>query len=39
MRATVFCILCLIIGIIISTNTDHQMQQDLQKIDHHTYTM
>jgi hypothetical protein len=39
MKATVFCILCLVIGAVVSINADHQMQQDLHRIDHHTYTM
>lgn len=39
MKASVFCILCLAIGALVSLNADYQMQQDLQRIDPHTYTM
>lgn len=39
MKATVFCILCLVIGIVVHVNAEHQMQQDLHQIDRKTYIM
>ena len=39
MKATVFCILCLAIGALVSTNADHQMQQDLHKMQNQSYVM
>jgi hypothetical protein len=39
MKPTIFCIICLMIAFVVSNNADYQMQQDLHKIDHHSYTM
>jgi len=31
MKATVFCILCLVVGVVVSANADHQMKQETAK--------
>jgi preprotein translocase subunit SecG len=39
MKATVFCILCLVIGVVVNTNANKQMKQDLHKMQQQSYTM
>ena len=39
MKATLFCIICLMIAFVINANADKQMQQDTPKIVQQSYTM
>jgi len=39
MKASVFCILCLILAFVVNANADNQMKQDLHKMQQITYSM
>ena len=39
MKATLFCIVCLMIAFVINANADKQMHHDTQKMVYQSYTM
>jgi preprotein translocase subunit SecG len=39
MKPVLFCIICLMIGYVVSNNADKQMQHDTHKMMHQSYTL
>jgi hypothetical protein len=39
MKPILFCIVCFTLAVFVHANAEHQMQQDLHKMQHQSYTM
>jgi hypothetical protein len=39
MKSTIFCAICLMVALVVNTNANNQMNHDMQKMMHPSYTM